>query len=67
MMPVNKESTPGPADQFRLREDQLPQRLQLELPQEVLDRLQRSAEQSGRCLNELLVELLDRALQQQGP
>ena len=45
----------------------MPQRLQLELPEEVLDRLQRSAEQSGRCLNELLVELLDRALQQQGP
>jgi hypothetical protein len=67
MTSVNDAVTPGSADPFVLRPDQLPRRLELELPQELLEPLQRSADRSGRSLNELLLELLDRALHPQQP
>ena len=35
-----------------------PRRLELELPAELIDLLQRRAERSGRCLDEVVVELL---------
>ena len=42
----------------------LPRRIELELAPEVLDELLRRSEASGRCIDELALELIDRALQQ---
>ena len=44
--------------------ERLPRRLELELAPEVLDELQRRSQASGRCIDELALELIDRALQQ---
>jgi hypothetical protein len=35
-----------------------PRRLELELPAELIELLERRAERSGRCLDEVVVELL---------
>lgn len=42
----------------------LPRRIELELAPELLDELLRRSEASGRCIDELALELIDRALQQ---
>jgi hypothetical protein len=42
----------------------LPRRVELELNPEVLDELSRHSEASGRSIDELALELIDRALQQ---
>jgi hypothetical protein len=39
-----------------------PRRFELELPAELIDLLQRRAERSGRCLDEVVVELLSAQL-----
>jgi hypothetical protein len=39
-----------------------PRRLELELPAEMVQRLQRRADRSGRCLAEVVVELLSAQL-----
>jgi hypothetical protein len=39
-----------------------PRRLELELPAEMIVRLQRRADRSGRCLAEVVVELLSAQL-----
>lgn len=39
-----------------------PWRLELELPADLIDLLQRRAERSGRCLDEVVVELLSAQL-----
>jgi predicted DNA-binding protein len=39
-----------------------PRRLELKLPAEMVQRLQRRADRSGRCLAEVLVELLSAQL-----
>ena len=48
-----------PADLARL-----PRRVELELNPEVLDELSRRSKASGRSIDELALELIDRALQQ---
>ncbi|MCS5704905.1 ribbon-helix-helix domain-containing protein [Synechococcus sp. FGCU-3] len=51
----------GEADpRFRLDPDQLPKRLDLTLDAELLARLEERAARSGRCVEELIVELLAR-------
>ncbi len=42
----------------------LPRRIELELTPEVLDELQRRSDASSRSVEELALELIDRALQQ---
>jgi hypothetical protein len=42
----------------------LPRRIELDLTPEVLDELQRRSDASGRSVEELALELIDRALQQ---
>jgi len=42
----------------------LPRPIELELTSEVLDELQRRSDASGRSVEELALELIDRALQQ---
>ena len=42
---------------------EFPRRLELELPPPVLERLQQLSERSGRSIDELALELIDRALQ----
>ncbi len=42
----------------------LPRRIELELAPELLDELLRRSEASGRSIDELALELIDRALQQ---
>jgi hypothetical protein len=42
----------------------LPRRIELELAPDVLDKLLRRSEASGRCIDELALELIDRSLQQ---
>jgi hypothetical protein len=41
---------------------EFPRRLELELPPPVLERLQQLSERSGRSIDELALELIDRAL-----
>jgi predicted DNA-binding protein len=41
----------------------LPRRLELDLPPPVLERLQQLSQRSGRSIDELALELIDRALQ----
>jgi predicted HicB family RNase H-like nuclease len=43
---------------FRLDPTQMPQRLELDIPEELLARLIRQAEQSNRSLNELIEYIL---------
>jgi hypothetical protein len=42
----------------------LPRRIELDVTPEVLDELQRRSDASGRSVEELALELIDRALQQ---
>lgn len=42
---------------------ELPRRLELDLPPPVLERLQQLSERTGRSIDELALELIDRALQ----
>jgi hypothetical protein len=43
--------------------EELARRLELELPPRVLGRLQQLSERSGRSIDELVLQLIDRALQ----
>ena len=43
----------------------LPRRVELELKAGVLERLQVLSQRSGRCIDELALELIDRALQRE--
>lgn len=48
---------------FHLDPARFPKELELPLSAELEANLRQQAERSGRCLEELIVELLDRALQ----
>ncbi|MGA1713476.1 MAG: Arc family DNA-binding protein [bacterium] len=54
-------------DRYRLDPDKFPKQLELDLPPEVLDRLQEVATRSGRSVNELILEVLDQYLQDPPP
>lgn len=56
--PPDPRGEPDP--RFRLDPDQLPKRLDLTLDLELLARLEERATRSDRCVEELIVELLDR-------
>lgn len=51
-------------DDFSLDSDRFPKRIELQLPPDVADWLQRTSAATGRSEAELLLELLDRGLQQ---
>ena len=52
-----------PERDWKLDPLRLPQRLEINLPSEVLAVLQRKAEGSGRSIDEIILEVLDRELQ----
>ena len=52
-----------PERDWKLDPLRLPQRLEINLPSEVLAVLQRKAESSGRSIDEIILEVLDRELQ----
>jgi len=52
-----------PPDSVPANLAELPRRLELELSPPVLERLQQLSERSGRSIDELALELIDRALQ----
>ncbi len=56
--PPDPRGEPDP--RFRLDPDQLPKRLALTLDSKLLARLEERAARSGRCVEELILELLDR-------
>lgn len=51
-----------PERDWKLDPLRLPQRLEINLPTEVLAILQRKAESSGRSIDEIILEVLDREL-----
>lgn len=51
-------------DDFSLDSNRFPKRIELQLPPELADWLQRTSAATGRSEAELLLELLDRGLQQ---
>ena len=51
-------------DDFSLDSDRFPKRIELQLPPDLADWLQRTSVATGRSEAELLLELLDRGLQQ---
>lgn len=51
-----------PERDWKLDPLRLPQRLEINLPSEVLAVLQRKAESSGRSIDEIILEVLDREL-----
>jgi predicted DNA-binding protein len=51
-------------DQLKIDPLRLPKSLELELPAEVLERLQKTAAATGRSLDEILLEILNRGLQE---
>lgn len=51
-----------PERDWKLDPLRLPQRLEINLPTEVLALLQRKAESSGRSIDEIILEVLDREL-----
>lgn len=58
---------PAPSDEhWRPDPDQLPQRLELELPASSLRRLQELAARCGRDLDEIILALLDQQLRSSG-
>ena len=50
-------------DRYRLDPEKLPKQLDIDLSPEVLERLQEVAAKSGRTLDELILEILDKYLQ----
>ena len=53
-----------PERDWKLDPLRLPQRLEINLPSEVLAVLQRKAESGGRSIDEIILEVLDRELQE---
>lgn len=51
-------------DDFALDSNRFPKRIELQLPPDLADWLQRTSAATGRSEAELLLELLDRGLQQ---
>jgi hypothetical protein len=52
-------------DTIPLHLSQLPRRVELELKAGALEQLQALSQRSGRCIDELALELIDRALQRE--
>lgn len=52
-----------PDDQFRIDPTKLPRQLDIDLPPAVLEQLQKDAAATGRSVDELILEILDRYLQ----
>jgi|688.fasta_scaffold21096_2 hypothetical protein len=53
----------NPQQNYSLDSDKLPKKVELQLPDQVAQWLGEAAAASGRCQEELLLELLDRGLQ----
>jgi hypothetical protein len=53
-----------PDDPWQMDPSKLPQQLELELPGAVMDWLEQESAQTGRSLNELILELIDQGLQE---
>jgi hypothetical protein len=49
-------------DQFKIDPAKLPKRIEVDLPPEVVERLMRVSAMSGRSLDELILEVLDKDL-----
>jgi hypothetical protein len=50
-----------PDDRYRLKPEQFPMRLELEMDPQLLNVLQEMSQRSGRCLDEIVLELLSKA------
>lgn len=50
-----------PDDRYRLKPEQLPMRLELEMDPQLLNVLKEMSQRSGRCLDEIVLELLSKA------
>jgi hypothetical protein len=54
----------NPEGPWQIDPTRLPQQVELDLPAEVMDWLQKRSAQSGRSVSELILELIDQGLQQ---
>jgi hypothetical protein len=51
-------------DRYQLNPDDLPRRLELEVPEEVLAYLQRISDRTGRSINEIAAAIIAQAAEQ---
>lgn len=56
----------APDDQFRIDLAKLPKQLDIDLSPAVLDQLEKDAAATGRSVDELILEILDKYLQDRG-
>lgn len=56
-------TTNDPEDQFRIDPSKLPKQLDIDLPPAVLEQLEKTAAATGRSVDELILEILDKYLQ----
>ena len=49
-------------DQFRIDPDKLPKQLDIDLPSDVAEQLEKTAVATGRSVEELILEILDQYL-----
>jgi len=50
-------------DQFKIDPTKLPKQLDIDIPPELLEKLEKTAAATGRSLDELILEILDHGLQ----
>ncbi len=53
---------PESEDRFRIDPDKLPKQLDIDLPPDVAEQLEKTAAATGRSVDELILEILDRYL-----
>jgi hypothetical protein len=62
-LPSMDEGSDGDPFDFKSNSDRFPKAIELQLPGHLVEWLRQTSETSGRCESELLLELIDRGLQ----
>ena len=57
-------SNSGNGDRYRIDPNKLPKQIEIEIPSDLKESLLNMAEASGRSIDELILEILDKALQE---
>jgi hypothetical protein len=57
----------GNEDRYRIDPDKLPKQIDIEIPSDLKESLLKMAAASGRSIDELILDILDKALQERYP
>ena len=57
-------SNSGNGDRYRIDPNKLPKQIEIEIPSDLKESLLNMAEASGRSIDELILDILDKALQE---